>query len=355
MEGIGYAAVGVGESDLALGPVHYLKLAGKASFARLSANLVRASDGSPWMEPYRIVPVGDRKVGVLALTRFNPTLVKSLPEGDTLLVRSPSESAATYVPLIRDQVDLVVLLASMPMDDARLLVRRVEGIDVVLGASAHDLTAGVPAREGATHLIYTGHQGQDLAEVRVHYLDGGRFSIEMHMHHLDRGYPEDGELAETVRQTILEVNSYHRRLAEARRSSQMAAGEGGDAADQNLYGGVDACLSCHPGAVETWYQTRHAFAFETLEEEDSEFNPACVACHVVGHGRPGGFVDALSTPRRKNVQCEACHGPAGEHARAPVVVPDRVRISTCVRCHDSENSPDFNFYTYWPRIRHGGD
>ena len=26
----------------------------------------------------------------------------------------------------------------------------------------------------------------------------------------------------------------------------------------------------------------------------------------------------------------------------------------CVRCHDGDNDPDFNFATYWPQIMHKG-
>jgi hypothetical protein len=29
-------------------------------------------------------------------------------------------------------------------------------------------------------------------------------------------------------------------------------------------------------------------------------------------------------------------------------------VRNCMRCHDLDNSPDFDFQQYWPKVKHGG-
>jgi hypothetical protein len=119
------------------------------------------------------------------------------------------------------------------------------------------------------------------------------------------------------------------------------------------YAGVDACVICHAQTVETWRTTDHAHAFATLGRVQKDFDPECIACHVVGWGKEGGFIDAASTETLANVQCESCHGPRAEHARTgikpehPTANPD-----TCLQCHNAAHSPEFEFEKYWPKIRH---
>ena len=29
-------------------------------------------------------------------------------------------------------------------------------------------------------------------------------------------------------------------------------------------------------------------------------------------------------------------------------------VDMCMQCHDLDNSPDFDFQTYWPKVKHDG-
>jgi nitrate/TMAO reductase-like tetraheme cytochrome c subunit len=98
--------------------------------------------------------------------------------------------------------------------------------------------------------------------------------------------------------------------------------------------------------------------YETLVRVRAEFDPDCLPCHTVGFGQRGGFRSAARTPDLKGVQCESCHGPAEDHARAMKSGASwknafrPVTPGTCIRCHDEENSENFVYESYWPKIRH---
>ena len=90
---------------------------------------------------------------------------------------------------------------------------------------------------------------------------------------------------------------------------------------------------------------------DTTEKEPA---PGCglreVPCRRLSKG---GFQALYSTPQFANVQCEACHGPGGVHAEKPRKGYGYVQTpSDCVTCHTRDNSPDFNFAAYWPKIKH---
>ena len=107
------------------------------------------------------------------------------------------------------------------------------------------------------------------------------------------------------------------------------------------YVGSEACKACHQPAYEKWQETGHARAYATLENVGSQFDPECVACHVVGLDYESGFVSTRETPGRKDVGCENCHGPGSKHVKTFDVADITGPQSTCIECHTPEHSGEY--------------
>jgi hypothetical protein len=119
------------------------------------------------------------------------------------------------------------------------------------------------------------------------------------------------------------------------------------------YVGDKRCSECHQAAHETLSTTPHQRALKALKDTADEYDPECIRCHVTGWAMETGFVDFDLTPTHVNVNCEACHGPGSEHSNNNMpTLGGKVDLNTCVRCHDPDNSPQFKFEKYWPRIEH---
>lgn len=128
------------------------------------------------------------------------------------------------------------------------------------------------------------------------------------------------------------------------------------------YAGAEACKTCHLPAYVIWKGAKHSQAIVELQRVGKQFDPECLACHVVGLGS-GGYISQDATPELANVQCENCHGPAKAHAADPVIKPVPPAGSTarglpgegtCRTCHRGSHSPTFDFASYWPKILHTG-
>ncbi len=123
------------------------------------------------------------------------------------------------------------------------------------------------------------------------------------------------------------------------------------------YAGLKVCLTCHLSLCSYVTNTAHASAFSSLafKAAGGQTNSSCLACHTVGYGLPTGFgitnrngILSYST-NLTDVQCENCHGPAGNHAAAPddpTVIP-RVDIAAtvCGGCHTGPMQPTYEEWT----------
>ncbi len=111
------------------------------------------------------------------------------------------------------------------------------------------------------------------------------------------------------------------------------------------YVGWTKCAPCHSDIADSWQNTRHAKAIESLKKSKQESLPACVKCHVTGYEKDGGFIDNELTPEMAGVQCEVCHGPGSEHVANPIA-KNTVKESgaaLCRQCHTEGQDPKFDY------------
>lgn len=127
------------------------------------------------------------------------------------------------------------------------------------------------------------------------------------------------------------------------------------------YSGQERCNVCHEKEHIQWSLTRHADAFLSLARKGRENDENCIACHVTGSGRQGGYslTDKKENKHLEGVQCEACHGPGYESCTAFSGIPGKKRTSeewkaVCITCHTQKESLNFNFESRFSKILHGG-
>lgn len=112
-----------------------------------------------------------------------------------------------------------------------------------------------------------------------------------------------------------------------------------------VYVGMDKCKECHPEHVKTYSEWKYSKNFRILEMSGKDHDPQCLYCHTTGYGKEGGFISVEKTPHMKNIQCEACHGPASLHIKAPTVQEHLKTLSipknVCTTCHHQHKHMGF--------------
>lgn len=173
---------------------------------------------------------------------------------------------------------------------------------------------------------------------------------------LETSMPDDPEIRAIVLNTRRTVNELNRRalkeesakLHNRQPEKDRLPGRPG----LSSLGGWKSCAKCHPAQTAFWRQTPHARAYQTLEEEDQQFKPDCLWCHVtLPSYESGSFTDNTlrmirMKPELQSVGCETCHGPGKKHNKNPREVPlSMPHKRLCLSCHTGEHDDNFQFKT----------
>ena len=119
---------------------------------------------------------------------------------------------------------------------------------------------------------------------------------------------------------------------------------GEDAAPTNI--GADKCgKMCHKVQYNSWLETEHAKAMESLKPEEQE-KEDCLSCHRMAEGLDG-------------VQCESCHGPGSEYKSMSVMKdPEKAKAAglkapdeaLCKTCHNPK-SPTYKEFDFAAKVK----
>ena len=123
---------------------------------------------------------------------------------------------------------------------------------------------------------------------------------------------------------------------------------------RNGYVGSQVCGICHAEQYTQWLGTRHADSIETLVKENSKQKRECLSCHVTGEAGKETLPWRITPREMQEVGCEECHGAGGPHRTQPHVYRELhgTDEASCVRCHDQENSPNWNYEEYLKKVVH---
>jgi hypothetical protein len=371
LRAMNYSLVGFGPDDLRLGAGNLLsattELDGKPSrFAAANVGLFELDLDSA--DRFRVVERDGRKIGIAAV--LGKTFQKQV-ESDDVKLADPIAALEKVVPKLA-AADVRILLAYAPPEESEQLARRFPQFEVVVTAGGGDQPPREPRRvdgRGAM-LIELGHKG--MYAIALGLYPDARRPIRYQRVPLDARFPDAPEMKALMGTYQQQLRTLGWEGLGLRPTLNPRGTSPNDPAGH--FAGSEACGRCHKAAFDVWQGTGHATATETLVRLNPprQFDPECVSCHVTGW-KPQefvpyqtGYASVETTPQLKGNGCENCHGPGGGHVSAEagqdLVLRDKLRLvmrvaaddASCLKCHDLDNSPEFDFSTYWPQVEHKG-
>lgn len=346
---MGYAAATIGEYDLRMGAGYLLERIGMTGLPVVSANVYDAATGKPLVQPYMIVERGGVKIGITgAIAADLDIRLEKGVESSGVTVGDATEALRTLIPEIRKKADFVLVLSHMGLDQSKALVTAVPGIDFLVVGNQANYAAKL-FDVGTTVFLQPGYKGQYVSVCRLRFDESGVYlGHEGETIAMDDKAPADASMALLMKE--------HKAAAEriskekAAEQAQTRAAQKREEYRESCLGVQGSCRRCHQIQFDQWQTTAHSKAFATLEASQQSTNPACLRCHTTCEleVKPDG--SEVIPEDLHNVQCESCHGLGARHARDGSY--GQVSVANCLACHDKENSPDFNYAEYLPKVTH---
>ena len=136
----------------------------EARFPIISANVWDKTAGRVFVSPYHIEKIGEVKIGFIGLM-VEELPVLTLPRNVAgLKILSPEKAVRQYIHVLKDSVDLIVVVSHMGIEEDRRLARRVAGIDVIIGGHSHTVITAPEVING-TIICQAGSRGRYLGKL----------------------------------------------------------------------------------------------------------------------------------------------------------------------------------------------
>ena len=378
-----YDAINLGLNDIENHAAFYESVIGATPELKslfISANVYqKAAPDRLAFPPYKIVERDLKdgshvKVGILGATATNRTTPKDSQaetEWATHDYVAKSASAALAAPLseVAAQTQLQILLFSGSYEESMQLAREFPELDYIVTTGRFPDSSMPLYIEGDTRLLQIQNvQAKELGFVKIAPSADGVWEPV--------APPQSLFVA-----VDLPINADIKAVADEYTAQIKAADQAMRpiTKGKSNFAGSARCVTCHTNHHRDWNQTGHATALLTLVNTGDLFRNECTPCHTTGSDDPNGFRGVGHSGSRGlfNVQCEACHGPALEHAdveqrlrngaekwmkpeqladykkrSAEVMPPKAVPAQVCIRCHDTANDPTFDYEKDLPLVSH---
>ncbi len=350
-DALGYEIFGVGERDLNYGLDFLRDVEKQYGFVFTNANLRNGDTNELLFPPYVVRKKAGLRIGVISVLSPSFRVVSMTAQTDNFTTDSPRDALEKYLPELRKKADLIILLAQVGTQELRQLLLDLgedSGIDVCVEGHAPRQYRRVN-KVGNVLLVAANNQGKYAGQLDMLITKDGQVKDAVVTIH---GFDEKAPDVEEIRKRVDKFKAENQP-----ETAQVSAFDHNRpyGSESERFLGVSTCTRCHTSEARAYSSTKHAQAFQTLAAKGQQNNPDCVSCHVVGFEYVNGYdrVPHPDTPGRdtlRNVQCEACHGYGTQHDRGGEWAA--AAKSSCANCHDSANSPDFDYATYWSRIAH---
>ena len=340
---LGYDAIGLGERDLNYGLDFLREMIDKHDLPFTNANVRDAATGELLLPEYLVVERSGIKYGLVSVLSPQHKIITMTSGEEMYTVDEPVAVLRELIPRMRQEVDTIVLVGHLGDAGSETVIKEVKGIDMaVIGHTFRNINNERIIDQ--TAVFGSAYEGRYIgrANLFVDDADGLVMAIDVGITSLDDAIADDPEMLARVAQYKEDLLAFK----EAKRAAYPRT----RGSEKESFLTDRACMSCHEDAWQSYVNSPHRSAFSTLRNKGQNFEPECLSCHTTGYQHKNGYSDEAPYNRLSGVQCEACHGYGTQHARDGKWLAQAK--DSCTVCHDEKNSPEFDYATYWEKIKH---
>jgi 5'-nucleotidase len=165
MNATGYEAMCIGNNEgLTFAPDTIRNTLKQAQFDIVTANMLDQNTGErpEWLQPFKIVEKNGLRIGLIGVTIHYQEFYRLLGWD----VMDPIQTLQHWIPIVRPQVDILVVLSHLGLTMDEQLASKLSGVDLILGGHTHHLLEE-PLRIGNSCLVGAGKFGQYVGHVEI--------------------------------------------------------------------------------------------------------------------------------------------------------------------------------------------
>lgn len=157
---MGYDAINLSQTDLALGVPFLLEKAKEMKIPFLSSNLMRREKGDPVFAPFAIQRINDVRIGILGL--MDP-IIRAEGTSD-YKIKNPYNAARAVLNALKGKADLVIALSSLSKEKNTRLLSECKGIDFLIST---ERTTHAPIEVNGAFILSSGNRGKYLGRLEI--------------------------------------------------------------------------------------------------------------------------------------------------------------------------------------------
>lgn len=383
---LGYQGVGFGARDLRMDVLGVAINLDEESNPFTSANVGLLGFDEMMSRRWRTTEAGGLKFGFTSV--LTDTQAAGLGTNPDINLEKASAALKTVTPQLEaEKCDHLVLLVYGSPDEARALAKEFPAYRWVVSAVGADEPPHEVEKIAGTnsYLIETGHKG--MYAVTIGFYPDSNPSFRYQKVPLDHRFEDSPAMQQMMVTYQEQLKTFGFEGLGVKPQLHPSAG-----VTEGKFAGTATCVDCHSDECDIWDRTPHSHATQTIVELDPprHYDPECLSCHATGwnpqkyHPYLTGYTSLEATPHLNANGCENCHGPGALHAaveNGDIEVAEAKQnqlrqalhmeivenegnkegqefakgkvVQNCMRCHDLDNSPDFDFQEYWQHVKHG--
>ncbi|MEM7312456.1 MAG: multiheme c-type cytochrome [Planctomycetota bacterium] len=368
-----YDALGFGPDDLRLSLDGLLAPVNSAPFVSANVDVLGLN------KQFKVIEAGGIKVGITSV--LGAEKQESINNSDVIL-SEPLQGLKKVIPEMKAAgTQFYVLLAHASVKETQKIVQAIPNtfhLVVTAGGAGEPTLEPVRLPKSKSRIIQVGTKGKFAGIFGV--FNNPKQPVMYERVVLDSRFKDSKRVLDIFAdyQKQLEIESLKGLQVQAVRHPRSREKV------EYRFVGHETCGECHTAAYQVFEGTPHFHATDSLVTPPNDrgtiarhFDPECLSCHVTGwnpqeyYPYKSGYLQ-ISDAKLHSNGCENCHGPGSRHVDAEngdIEVTDEqldalrkemrltlaeAKKNTCYTCHDIDNSPEFDFDSYWEQVKHEG-
>ncbi len=332
-----YDVITIGDQEFANGLDFFHKLFLKQDFPIVSANLLEE------FPPYVIKKEGRIRIGIIGIT--SPDAFKFYAEEKLvgITIKDLYTTLDIIVNEVKNKADIVILLSHSGLDEDKKIAEKYSQIDLIIGGhSQNALKQGEKVNN--TLITQAGGDGYYLGRIDITVTQSKKIeSMNARLIPISIELENDKNIVNIIKKYDYSF------IEKAVKKNKFLT----PVPEPYIIKDEKECMNCHEKEYNSWKKSTHAHSWQSLVKDKKTKSMVCISCHVSGFGRPDGFINENITHDLRNVTCVECHYTNASHLlKKNKESVKRVEEKNCIRCHDKENDPEFNFKSALLKIKH---